>query len=244
MIVMYMKNKKNTGRYLIVAIIILIVIAIAYTTFNKDRVLSFLNTFEKGNESNNSEKDKDELEEEKKEPSNPSDLDDIPSGDDESDPSVSPDDEPNKDNENDPPVTPDREPNEDYGFKKVTTYLEFESLLARQNKNTYFVFGRTGCYYCEQFVPVLQNVVEKYKIEVIYLDLAAFNPSDYSNVLNTSLTIPAKCSKTGQDTELRNGFGTPLSLFVNNKKTYSCIRGYKDEDKLVAALKANGYIKY
>ena len=151
---MYMKNKKNTGRYLIVAIIILIVIAIAYTTFNKDRVLSFLNTFEKGNESNNSEKDKDELEEEKKEPSNPSDLDDIPSGDDESDPSVSPDDEPNKDNENDPPVTPDREPNEDYGFKKVTTYLEFESLLARQNKNTYFVFGRTGCYYCEQFVPV------------------------------------------------------------------------------------------
>ncbi len=123
----------------------------------------------------------------------------------------------------------------------VTTYSDFMKYLNRE-KNTFFVFGKENCSYCMSYKPVLNKVISEYNIEVVYVDLGKLSEDDYYNVLNTSLTIPAKCTKDNKDSLLKDGFGTPLSLFTNNGSTYDCIRGYKNHDTLVGLLKQIGYI--
>ncbi len=123
----------------------------------------------------------------------------------------------------------------------VTTYSDFVKYLNR-DKNTFFVFGKENCSYCMSYKPVLNKVISEYNIEVVYVELNKLSQDDYHNVLNTSLTIPAKCTKENKDILLKEGFGTPLSLFTNNGSTYDCIRGYKNHDTLVGLLKQIGYI--
>ena len=53
----------------------------------------------------------------------------------------------------------------------------------------------------------------------------------------------AKCHKTGKEVELKEGFGTPLGLFIKNGETYDCVRGYKDRDNLLNIFKGINYIK-
>lgn len=208
-----MKNKNTICMILILFMVILVIIACFYVSSNKERIF--------GEVQNETASKKNDLKDEsafKK----PTDVVDNPSV----------------------PVDPsDSQSEGEYGFKMITTYAEFDSLISRKDKNMYIVFGREGCYYCEQFVPVLKDIVKKYKVEVLYVDMAYLSQDDYANVINTPLTIPAKCSKTGEEIELKSGFGTPLSLFVNNQSTYSCIRGYKDKANLITLLKRNKYIK-
>ncbi len=132
---------------------------------------------------------------------------------------------------------------ENPGLKTITTYAEFARLIARPDTNTFLVLGRKGCYYCEQYAPILTEVADIYKLEIQYVDMAALTTTDYNAVLNSGLTIPAKCSKTGEDVDLSKGFGTPLTLFVRNNETFDCIRGYKDRARLISSLKSIGYIK-
>lgn len=217
-----MKNRKKVIRVLIVLIVILLGVATVYTSLNRERFMTFL-------ESSNSSNRNDKNEGSTSTPPNSNDGDNYIYNED------------NEENNNSDIINTPVDPN-DYGFLRVSTYQDFADLLARPDRNMFFVLGRSGCYYCEQYLPVLQDVSMKYKIEVVYLDLAEFDPGDYSNVLNSPLKIPAKCSKTGEETTLRGGFGTPLSLFVNNSKTYDCIRGYKDEENLVSLLRGNHFI--
>lgn len=127
------------------------------------------------------------------------------------------------------------------GVKIVGDYEEFKRLIER-DYNTFLVLGKTGCHYCELYLPVLNNISESYKIEIIYVDLLKITEDDYNAVMDSPLTIPSKCSLTGEDAFIKNGFGTPLTLFVNKGKTYDCIRGYQSESNLITSLKAVGYI--
>lgn len=130
----------------------------------------------------------------------------------------------------------------DYGIKKPTTFKSFDE-LAMRDVNTMFVFGRTGCVYCEKYYPVLEEVSKEKKIEIVYVNLANFNEEDYLAVLNSDITILGKCVNDGVNKKLSDGFGTPLTLFINKYSTYDCIRGYKDKNDLENILKKIGYIK-
>lgn len=146
------------------------------------------------------------------------------------------DEKQNSTNENDTPVSIQSK------VKKITTYDEFIEYSGRQ-ANAFFVLGRTGCHYCEMYLPVLDTVSSEYNVEIIYLDFSKFSEDDYKAVMHSGLTIPSKCTTSGEETPLYTGFGTPLSLFVNENKSYDCIRGYKDKDNLVKQLKSIGYIE-
>lgn len=219
-----MKNKKEVSKILLVFLVLLVVVAGLYIYINRDKV------FSSGVQDSNNEKGN--------EPSI-SNADDSSRGEQESD----------EDNDDVPPVpTPDLDSDNqsdfiEYGLKKVETYAEFNTLISRPNKNMFVVFGRQGCYFCEKYIPILNEVSQEYKVEIIYIDLLSLDASDYENVINTPLIIPGECTKDGIDSKLSAGFGTPLSLFINNNETYSCIRGYKDKKSLQAILKDNNYIK-
>lgn len=127
-------------------------------------------------------------------------------------------------------------------LKKITTYEEFQE-YANRDESTFFVLGRTGCHFCERYLPVLNSVSNEYKIEIVYVDFKKLSEEDYKKVMNGGLTIPGKCTKTGEEISLSQGFGTPVSLFVRNNQTYDCIRGYNEKDKLVSSLQKIGYIE-
>lgn len=128
-----------------------------------------------------------------------------------------------------------------YGVKTIDSLAKYEELLAR-DENIFLVFGRDGCHFCELYEPVLTEVAALYKIEIDYVNLALLTPSDYKDVLSSSLRIPAKCTKNSEDSDISNGFGTPLTLFVRKGETYNCIRGYKDRTNLIKDLKDFGYV--
>lgn len=128
------------------------------------------------------------------------------------------------------------------GLKTPTTFEEFDA-LAMRDADALFVFGRTGCGYCEQYYPVLQEVAEEQKVEIIYVNLADFSKEDYATIIESDITIPGKCVNDGVDRKIGGGFGTPLSLYMNKYETYDCIRGYKNKKDLLKSMKKAGYIK-
>lgn len=126
-------------------------------------------------------------------------------------------------------------------FKVITTYEEFLETLD-DREGILLVLGRTGCHYCEMFKPVLESTSMKYGFRVAYLDISLLNGEDYSNFFKTDLTIPGTCTNSGEETLIGDGFGTPLSLFVKEKESYDCMRGYMAEEKLISRLREKNYI--
>ena len=143
----------------------------------------------------------------------------------------------------DRPIDVYRSPNERdvYGLKIISAYEEYEKILDNDFDNL-IVFGREGCHFCEMYQPVLKEVANLYKIEIVYIDMASLSSEDYKKVIESALSIPAKCTKNREESDIGRGFGTPLSLFVRNKMTYDCIRGYKDKTDLIKDLKKIGYV--
>ena len=118
----------------------------------------------------------------------------------------------------------------------INNYDELQSYL-NSDESIFLVLGKTGCVHCENYKPILNSVSSKYGIKILYIDLANLSEDENNRIMNSDITIPAKCSQSNTETSLSNGFGTPLSLFIKNKESYDCIRGYVDEDSLVDTLK-------
>lgn len=132
-------------------------------------------------------------------------------------------------------------PSGEVGMKLPTSYDEIESILNREY-NVMIVFGKTTCSYCQSFYPSLEEITTKYDIEIVYIDMNKLSKNDLNKLLNSKLVIPGNCHKSKKDSYLKDGFGTPLTLFINKKKTYNCLRGYLNKYDLVKQLKNIGYI--
>lgn len=131
---------------------------------------------------------------------------------------------------------------EDIAYKTVSTYKEYMSLV-NSKKTIMAVFGRNSCGWCNKYKPVYNDVAAEYGLDIYYFDSDSFNSTEYSKILNSGLTIPAKCSSTKVEVPLSNGFGTPLTLFTNNGKVIGCIGGYTNKSGLISELKYVGLIK-
>ena len=118
----------------------------------------------------------------------------------------------------------------------VTSYEDILSFLNGVGKYM-LVIGRSGCHYCDIYKPVLEDASSKYGFQYIYIDLMSLSEDEKSALLNSDIIVPGKCRKEGVDGYLKDGFGTPLTLFIDNKTSYDCIRGYVDERYLIKFLK-------
>ena len=134
----------------------------------------------------------------------------------------------------------------DESLVKYRTAKSAETFMKRVKKDevTMAVFGRDNCYYCQQFLPVVNTVADENKLEyVYYFDSNNYDEEEYGKIMDAGLTIPAECSSTGKKAKLEPGFGTPLTLFTKKGKVIDCISGYTSKSKLEAKLKTVGMIK-
>ena len=117
------------------------------------------------------------------------------------------------------------------------------SKLIRSKNYTVLVFGYDGCSYCTTYLPVINNIADKYKLDIYYFNRDTYDEDEYNKVMSLALEIPARCTLTGEDTDTSQSFPKPMTLITKNGKTVDCIRGYVEEDTVVEKLKSYKIIK-
>ena len=87
------------------------------------------------------------------------------------------------------------------------------------------VIERAGCYYCQMYMPILKEYVEKHKIAVTYIDTDNLTEEE-THLLST------------KNKYLRNNeWGTPTTLFMVGKEVVDVINGYVEESSIDAFFK-------
>ena len=123
----------------------------------------------------------------------------------------------------------------------LTSFEEFNSYISRE-KTTFLVLGRANCPHCQNYKPVLENIAQNYKVEILYIDMDAVSSDFITKVRNSNLTIPAACTSTNEVLPLSSSFGTPLTLFIKNGQAFSCLRGDTSEETVLQTIKNIGLI--
>ena len=111
----------------------------------------------------------------------------------------------------------------------IDSYTKLEEKL-NTNDILFLVIGRSNCSYCNNYLNTLNSVIKNYDLEILYIDITKLSEDDYYKLRHSELVIPGKCNDTNNDITIDQKFGTPMTLFINNKNTIDCIRGYKDYD--------------
>ncbi len=121
--------------------------------------------------------------------------------------------------------------------------------IAKESKNKEIVvfLGRQGCYWCGLYAPIIGMAAEENKFDVYYLD--------FGSMVDFSLARPAVSDEEEYDalttfidnssyaSQIADGIGTPLTMFVKNNKIVNFIGGYVDASTLDTYLKKEGFIK-
>lgn len=134
---------------------------------------------------------------------------------------------------------------ENRSYKVAENFKSYKNLI-KSDEVIVSVFGRESCYYCNKFKPVYNSVAEKYDVDIYYFDSDNYDTSQYKKIMNMNLTVPAKCSSSGEasgkEFKLSDGFGTPLTIITKSNKVIDCISGYVDRSSLIETLINNKLI--
>ncbi len=119
------------------------------------------------------------------------------------------------------------------GCSTVKTYdeISYKSLKKMlDNKENFVLFiGSTTCSACDSYKITLNKVIEKYKVDIKYIDLSKLSEDDEGELISK---FPIS--------------GTPTTIFIEDgeeKDTYNRIDGSVKYSKIVEKLKKNKYIK-
>lgn len=108
------------------------------------------------------------------------------------------------------------------------TYEEFVQKIDN-NDNFIFYIGSSVCSFCDKFDVALKRVVDKYNVEVFYIDTYKMEQGDYDSLSN-----------------IVDYGGTPHTVFIKDggiSSRYNSIEGAVSSEKIIEAFKRNKYIK-
>jgi len=91
------------------------------------------------------------------------------------------------------------------------------------------VFAQTTCSYCEQYKPIVTEVIGEEKVDIYWFDLDTLGEDDYNSL------VEAYSDLSGQ--------GTPYTLITQSGKKIGEISGYVEKESLVSKLQEVGAIK-
>ena len=116
--------------------------------------------------------------------------------------------------------------------KKLTTYTEISyeeyTNMIKNNETFPLVIGSSTCSACAMFKGTMESFINKYQINVRYIDISKLSEEDY-NLLMTEVNFSS----------------TPTTIFINNGKhtsVYQRIVGAESFGNVVNAYKKQGYI--
>ena len=118
--------------------------------------------------------------------------------------------------------------NKSESYLKDLSYEELNKKLS-DKETFFFVVTQDGCSHCENFLPVLENLLNDKKV-------IGYN-------LNTSKLSE---EQNKEFDEKYNVTGTPTTIFIKDGKEVSILQrlvGNVSKDKLISKLETNNYIK-
>lgn len=108
------------------------------------------------------------------------------------------------------------------GLHKIT-YTQYETMV--NNGDAFvLVIERTGCGWCAQYMPIVEDVAKEKKIPLYYIDTAELS-SDDMNKLSTKNSYLKK-----------NQWGTPTTLMMLGDRVLEVIGGYTEKDNVLSFL--------
>ena len=134
----------------------------------------------------------------------------------------------------------------EYDVSKFNEISASDIAKVSKDKTILLYIGRSTCGYCVQYVPVLQEVQDKYgTYTTYYLDIAKIY--DYSRGVKIdedaeSIMLNLKTSDSQKDV-MQNFGSTPMTLVIKNGRIVDSIIGYVDAGTLDALVTDNGLNK-
>ncbi len=108
------------------------------------------------------------------------------------------------------------------GLHEVT-YDEYEEMV--DNGDAFIVvIERTGCGYCQQYMPIVEEVANEKKIAITYINTDNLSEDEFQKLSSTNKYLK------------KNQWGTPTTLFMLGDRIVDSIGGYVEKEKVLDFL--------
>ena len=108
--------------------------------------------------------------------------------------------------------------------------INYDELAEKiSNKDSFVLYvGSSSCSHCANFKPTLEKVIDKYKLDVYYINMANLSEAKYNAVMKKI-----------------DGQGTPTTVYIEKGKTKTSprIEGERDYDTTVEFFKDLNLVK-
>ena len=88
-----------------------------------------------------------------------------------------------------------------------------------------FILERTGCGYCEMYMPIVEEVAKEKKIPIYYIDTDTLTSEDYVELTSTNSYLKRNTS-----------WGTPTTLFMLGNRVLDSIGGYVEKEQILSFI--------
>ena len=104
------------------------------------------------------------------------------------------------------------------------TYSEYEDMVKKGDAFV-VVIERTGCGYCQQYMPIMEEVAKEQKIAVTYINTDNLTEEEFNKLSTTNKYLK------------KNVWGTPTTLFMLGDRIVDSIGGYVEKESIEAFFK-------
>ena len=114
---------------------------------------------------------------------------------------------------------------EDSGLLKIA-YSDYVTKI-ENNENFIIIIERTGCSYCEMYMPIVEESANELAIPVYYIDTADLTSDELNSLENSNNYLR------------REKWGTPTTLLMSGATVLADIGGYVEKDSFVDFIEKN-----
>ena len=108
------------------------------------------------------------------------------------------------------------------GLNEIT-YDEYEEMV-NNNKPFVVVIERTGCSYCQKYMPIMEEVANEKKVAITYINTDNLTSDEYTKLSTTNKYLK------------KNQWGTPTTLLMVGDEVVDTIGGYVEKDAILNFL--------
>ena len=99
------------------------------------------------------------------------------------------------------------------------TYDEYKTMVD-EGEAFVVIIERTGCSYCQQYMPIVEEVANEKKIAVTYINTDNITDEEMDELSSTNKYLK------------KNQWGTPTTLFMLGDRIVDSISGYVEKDSV------------
>ncbi len=109
------------------------------------------------------------------------------------------------------------------GMHKIS-YSEYEDLV-KTDEPFIIIIERTGCGYCQMYMPIVEEVVNEKHISIYYIDTDDLSSEEFQ-----------KLESENKYFKKNPKWGTPTTLFMKGDYIIDSIGGYVEKDSFVSFI--------